>query len=92
MTFTVSISQFREQIADYIAKAKEGHTVILKDEKKDQEIVQLVRTKEFNPETFGKALEDASGVFMREDHPEWRTKNDVIRWLKQSRKASDRNF
>lgn len=92
MTIIVSISQFRQNIADYIAKAKNGYTVILKDEKKDQHVVELVGKKEFNSETFGKALKTATGVFTAENHPEWQTKEDVIKWVEQGRKAADRNF
>ena len=92
MTLSVSISQFRQHIADYIAKANEGYTVIIKDEKKSQEIVQLVGKKKFNPETFGKALENAVGVFTPENHPEWKTKKDVIKWVYRGRKAADRTF
>jgi antitoxin (DNA-binding transcriptional repressor) of toxin-antitoxin stability system len=92
MTLTVSISQFRQHLSDYIAKAKDGYTVILKDAKKNEEIVQIMAKKKFNPETFGKTLKAVAGVFTAEKHPEWRTKRDVIRWLQKSRKAADRKF
>jgi antitoxin (DNA-binding transcriptional repressor) of toxin-antitoxin stability system len=92
MNVVVSISQFRQNIASYIEKAKKGDTVILKDEKKDEQLVQLVGKKKFNPEAFGKALKAAAGVFSAKNHPEWRTKNDVVKWVEQTRKASDRNF
>ena len=92
MTIVVSISQFRQRVADYIEKAKEGHTVILRDEKKDEEVVQLVSRKEFDPDSFGRALKNASGVFTAENHPEWRTKKDVVNWLTKERLKSDRKF
>ncbi|OGD85122.1 hypothetical protein A3B51_03340 [Candidatus Curtissbacteria bacterium RIFCSPLOWO2_01_FULL_41_18] len=92
MTLTVSVSQFRRHIADYIAKAKEGHTVVLVDEKKDQQLVQLVGRKKFNPDTFGKALKASFGVFSMQNHPEWRTKSDVVRWVEKGRIAADRSF
>jgi antitoxin (DNA-binding transcriptional repressor) of toxin-antitoxin stability system len=92
MTIVVSISQFRQHIADYIEKAKAGNTVVLQDEKKGQQIVKLVRKKQFNPEAFGAALKNASGVFTVENHPEWRTEKDVITWVENGRLASDRNF
>lgn len=92
MTLTVSVSQFRQNLSDYIAKAKDGYTVILKDEKKNEEIVEIRPKKKFNPETFGKSLKLAAGVFTAEKHPEWRTKKDVINWLQKSRKAADRKF
>jgi len=92
MTIVVSISQFRQHIAEYIEKARSGNTIILQDEKKGQEIIQLVGKKSFNPETFGKALESAAGVFTAENHPEWKTKEDVIKWVEEGRKSSDRKF
>ena len=92
MNIIVSVSQFRQNVSDYISKAKNGHVVILKDEKKDQQLVQLVGKKEFNPEAFGKALKAASGIFTAQNHPQWQTKNDVIKWIQKERLASDRNF
>lgn len=92
MTMTISISQFRRNMADYIIKAQEGHTVILKDGKKDQQVVQLVGKKNFDPNSFGKALSEAAGVFTAENHPEWRTKQDVIKWVRKQRLAFDRHF
>lgn len=92
MNIVVSISQFRQNIASYIEKAKEGNTIMLKDEKKGQQLVQLVAKKKFDPDAFGKALRAAAGVFSAENHPEWKTKNDVIKWVEQTRKASERKF
>ena len=92
MIINVSISQFRQNIADYIDKARKGYTVVLEDEKKDLQIAQLVGKKKFNPETFGLALKAAAGVFTVENHPEWTTKDEVVKWVKEGRKASDRTF
>lgn len=92
MTITVSISDFRQNISDYLARVKAGDTVILKDEKKNEEIAQLTGTKKFDSDAFGKALRKAAGVFTAENHPEWRTKRDVIRWVEKSRAAADRTF
>lgn len=92
MTLTVSVSQFRQNIASYIEKAKRGDIVVLKDEKKGQQLVQLVGKKKFDPDAFGKALKAASGVFSAKNHPEWKTKRDVINWVRESRRAADRRF
>ncbi|HZE86671.1 MAG TPA: hypothetical protein VE090_00550 [Methylomirabilota bacterium] len=91
MTIVVSISQFRQHIADYIEKARAGNTVILQDEKKGQQIIKLVG-KKFNSEAFGHALKEATGIFTAENHPEWQTKNDVINWVEKGRLDSDRTF
>lgn len=48
--------------------------------------------KKFNPITFGKALKQATGVFTAQNHPEWQTKKDVIKWLEKTRLDADRNF
>ncbi len=92
MTLNVSIGQFRQNVAEYIAKTKEGHTIVLIDEKKGQQLAKIVGTKRFDPEAFGRALKSAVGVFSAKNHPEWRTKVDVIKWVEQSRKVADRSF
>lgn len=92
MTITVSISDFRDNISEYLEKVAFGNTIIIKDKKKNKELAQVVRKKQFDPEAFEKALRRAAGTFTAENHPEWRTKRDVIRWLRKSRKADDRSF
>ena len=92
MTIVVSISQFRQNIADYIERVKTGDTVILQDEKKDQQVAQLIGKKKFNPQAFGNALRLASGIFTAQNHPEWKTKKNVISWVEKGRKNSDRSF
>lgn len=92
MTITVSISQFRQNIAAYIEKLKAGDTVILQDEKKNQTVAQLVRKKNFNAKAFGDALHAATGVLTTKNHPEWATKADVMKWLEKERKNADRTF
>lgn len=92
MTIVVSINQFRQNMADYIAKAREGHIVILKDEKKDQQLVEIVSKKAFNPETFGRALNAAAGIFTTDNHPEWKNEKDITGWVEDSRQSSDRTF
>lgn len=92
MTITVSISQFRQNISDYLAQVKAGDILILKDEKKDEEVAEVIGKKKWDAETFGKALQKAVGVFTTKNHPEWRTKKDVIRWVERERARADRTF
>lgn len=92
MTITVSISEFRQNISNYIAKVRAGDTIVLKDGKKGEEVAEVVGKKKWDPEAFRKALRRAAGVFTAENHPEWRTKRDVIRWVERSRKAAERHF
>lgn len=92
MTITVSISEFRQNISDYLARVKAGDTLVLKDEKKGEEIAEVVGKKRWDPVAFEKALRKVAGTFTAENHPEWRTKRDVIRWLRKTRKEADRSF
>lgn len=92
MTITVSISQFRQNISDYLSRVKAGNTIILKDEKKDEVVAEIVGKKKFDLESFKRTLRKTAGTFTAENHPEWKTKKDVIRWVEESRKAADRTF
>jgi hypothetical protein len=92
MIINVSISRFRQNLADYIAKVSAGHTVILENGKKEQQIIQITGRKKFNSDTFGKALMEASGIFTAENHPEWQTKEDVVNWVEKGRLSADRHF
>lgn len=55
-------------------------------------VVKVVGKKKFDPEGFGRALSSAAGVFTAKNHPEWRTKKDVIKWLEESRAHEERTF
>ncbi len=92
MTVTVSISQLREDLAKYIACAQSGDRVVVKDEKKGTELVEIIGKKAFDPEAFGRAMYKAAGVFTAKNHPEWATKKKVEQWLRKSRLADDRHF
>lgn len=92
MTHTVSISELRGNLAQYLEMVTNGANLLVRDEKKDQLVAELVGKKEFNPQAFEKALDRAAGVFTAENHPEWRTKRDVINWVRKQRIASDRKF
>ncbi|OGG13487.1 hypothetical protein A2773_03185 [Candidatus Gottesmanbacteria bacterium RIFCSPHIGHO2_01_FULL_39_10] len=92
MTITVSISDFRQNISDYLEQVKTGDIIILKDEKRGKEIAQITGKKEFDSKRFWATLKKHAGMFTAENHPEWRTKRDIIRWLEKSRAAADRTF
>ncbi len=92
MTLSVSVGQFRQNIAEYIAKANSGHTIVLIDEKKGQQLVQIVGSKKFDPEAFGKALKSSAGVFTAKNHPEWATKKKLNDWVNKSRINDERTF
>lgn len=92
MTVTVSISEFRQNVSDYLARAKAGDIIILKDEKKDEVVAEVKGMKKFNLKRFQQSLKKAAGVFTAENHPEWRTKRDVIHWVERERAKADRTF
>lgn len=92
MTITVSISKFRQHISDYLARAKAGDIIILKDEKKDETVAEVVGKKKFDLKRFQESLKKAAGVFTAKNHPEWKTKRDVIRWVERERAEADRTF
>lgn len=92
MTLTVSISQLRNNIADYLEKVIEGNRVIIRDEKKDTVIAELTKAKSFDKDTFERSLRKAAGVFSAENHPEWKRKTDVVEWVRKNRLANQRSF
>lgn len=92
MTLTVSVSELRNNISLYLERVTKGAKVLIRDEKKNRFIAELVGRREFDPDRFEKALQSTAGVFTAENHPEWATKKDVIRWLRKTRKASERHF
>ena len=92
MTWTVSISDFRNNLSDYLEKVKLGDSLIIKDEKKGEEIVEVVPKKKFDVDKYLKTLWEVAGSISAKDHPEWATKAKVIKWVNDSRKRSERNF
>lgn len=92
MTLTVSISELRNDLAQYLERVANGANLLVRDEKKNRLVAELIGKKEFDPEAFEKALRKAAGAFTAENHPEWATKKDVVRWLENTRKASERHF
>ncbi len=92
MTITVSISDFRNNISDYLAQVRAGNRIVLRDEKKNEDVAELTGKKKFDLQSFKKTLRRVAGTFTVENHPEWRTKRDVIKWVEEGRKAADRTF
>ncbi len=92
MTVTVSISEFRQNMSRYLLGRHEGDIITLKDDKRGVYIADVIPRKTFDPVAFDRALRESAGVFTEKNHPEWRTKRDVIRWVRKERKAADRTF
>lgn len=92
MTLTVSISEFRNNLSDYLEKVSGGTRLLVRDEKKNKLVAEVIGRQEFDPEAYQQTLDKATGIFTAKRHPEWRTKKDVINWLRKSRLADERHF
>jgi len=92
MTLTVSVSELRNNISDYLDKVLKGNRVLIRDEKRNKTIAQITQTSVFDKDAYEKALNKASGVFTAKNHPEWATKKKVIDWVANNRIKNQRTF
>ena len=92
MTLTVSVSDLRNNISSYLDKVVKGNRVLIRDEKRDKTIAQIIPTTDFDKDAYEKELTKASGVFTAKNHPEWATKKKVIEWVTKNRLKDERKF
>lgn len=92
MTITVSISEFRKNISGYLSQIKAGKRIVLRDEKKDEDIAEIVGKKRFNTNDYQTMLSRVAGVFKTSKHPEWSTQEKTENWVRKTRKADERDF
>ena len=92
MTVTVSVSDLRNNISTYLEKVMQGTRVLVRDEKRDIAIAEIIHTSSFDKTTYEKALQKAAGIFSEENHPEWKTEKDVSNWVSKSRLSDQRSF
>ena len=92
MTYIVSISDFRNNISDYLEKVKNGDSLEIKDEKKNETIATVVAKKKFNARSFLQAVHDAAGTVSIKNHPEWATRAKLEKWLRGTRLKDERHF
>ena len=92
MNVTVSISDFRQNISDYLERARRGDIITIHDNKKKTDVAELAGKKTFDKKAYIAALRRAAGTFTAERHPEWATKAKVIKWLRESRLKDERKF
>jgi len=92
MTLTVSITELRNNISSYLDKVKEGDQVLIKDNKRRVTVAQITKVHSFDRDSFLKTMERVAGVFSAENHPEWATKEKVIKWLRKTRQTNQRSF
>ena len=92
MTLTVSVSEFRNNISEYLNKVADGTRVFIRDGKRKETIAQITHSFSFDPDAYEQTMRKAAGVFTAKNHPEWATKLKVIKWLRKSRLSDDRSF
>ena len=92
MTLTVSVSDLRNNISNYLEKVMNGTKVLVRDEKRGITIAEIVQTSTFDKDMYEKTLRKAAGTFNEKDHPEWKTQEDVISWVTNSRVSDERSF
>lgn len=92
MIVIASVSQLRNNIADYLDKVMKGARVLVRDEKRNITIAEIVQSRSFDKTAYQQALDSAAGVFSGKNHPEWKTQKDISSWLAKNRLADQRSF
>lgn len=85
-----------KEIHANVAKSLGMNAIVCKDAKRlEKDLRNLgvqIERKKFDLESFKKTLRRNAGVFTAKNHPEWRTKRDVVKWVEKGRKEADRTF
>lgn len=92
MTLTVSVSELRGNISQYLDRVTNGARLLVRDEKRDLTIAQITKTSLFDKNTYEAVLKKAAGIFTAENHPEWETKSKVEDWITSNRLQDERAF
>jgi len=92
MPVTISVSDFRTGIADYLRLAAAGKTIVISDERRGIRIARLVADKQFDSSAYRTMLNRVAGAFAAARHPEWSTPAKLENWLRAGRLADDRKF
>lgn len=92
MTLTVSVSDLRNNISNYLEKVIKGARVVVRDEKRGITIAEIIHTSTFDKDTYEKTLRKVAGIFSAGNHPEWCTRKNVGNWLTKNRLSDERVF
>lgn len=92
MTLTVSVSELRNNISEYLERVTKGARIVIRDEKKNKTIAEIAQTSSFDKQIYEKTLRKAAGVFTAKNHPEWKTESDIKRWITKHRLSDERKF
>lgn len=66
MTFTVSVSDLRNNISSYLDKVMSGSGVLVRDDKRGITIAEIIQTTRFDRDTYEKTLRKSAGILTTE--------------------------
>lgn len=92
MTITISVSELRNNISTYLEKVMKGTHVLVRDEKRNMPIAEIIQAATFDKDTYEKTLRKATGIFSADNHPEWSTSKNVSDWVIKGRLSDQRSF
>lgn len=69
---TVSVSEFRKNLSDYLEKVKEGEEIVVRDEREREDLAELRPPEEKNWDEIMKAVEKAYGMWADIPEDEWK--------------------
>jgi antitoxin (DNA-binding transcriptional repressor) of toxin-antitoxin stability system len=75
MNLTVSVSDFRDNLTDYLSLLQQGKKVIVKDARKDKPLVELtsVKPEQFDWDNYIKEVKKLAGSnFLAGDESDWK--------------------
>ncbi|OGM21188.1 hypothetical protein A2714_03200 [Candidatus Woesebacteria bacterium RIFCSPHIGHO2_01_FULL_38_9] len=90
MTITVSVSDFRNNLAGYLTQIARGTKILIKDDKKNLELAEVSLKRQFDKDSYESSLRKAAGTFLFENHTEFSSYKKVESWLRSTRRLSDR--
>lgn len=92
MTITVSVSELRNNISEYLDRAMGGDKVLIRDEKRNLAVAQMSQAPTFDSDRYGKILQKVAGTLTAANHPEWKTIKSTNDWLTRTRLSDERVF
>lgn len=72
MATTVSVSEFRRNLSDWLERAREGERIVVRDEREREDVAELRPAEEKNWDEIMKAVEELRGSWSEEDYRAWK--------------------
>jgi len=89
MNLTVSVSDFRDNLTDYLSLLQQGKKVIIKDARKNKPLIELtsVKPKQFDWDNYIKEVKKlaGSGLFVSDEADRRRFRRSFDRHLRAAR-------